>query len=130
MRRRIRRLRRFSWRWTLAFTRKPPGWRTVEGVKYLDCSLKPEGFRASRPRSASNYAWLRTRVSDFYRRRTVGSLIEALFAGSAESACRRGAEVRRTGVSTQRFPRLQSRAGLPENQANSKLSLPAARRAS
>src|SRR3954453_10591445 len=59
MRRRIRRLRRFSWRWTLAFTRKPPGWRTVEGVKHLDCSLKPGGFRASRPRSASNYTWLR-----------------------------------------------------------------------
>src|SRR5205823_3325704 len=61
MRRRIRRLRRFNWRWTLAFTRKPPGGRTVEGVKYLDCSLKPGGFRASRPRSASDYAWLRTR---------------------------------------------------------------------
>src|SRR3954468_1733799 len=60
MRRRILRLRRFNWRWTLAFTRKPPGGRTVEGVKYLDCSLKPGGFRASRPRSASDYAWLRT----------------------------------------------------------------------
>src|SRR3954453_12493328 len=60
MRRRIRRLRRFNWRWTLAFTRKPPGWRTVEGVKYLDCSPKPGGFRAYRLRSASDYAWLRT----------------------------------------------------------------------
>src|SRR5712675_264291 len=60
MRRRILRLRRFNWRWTLAFTRKPPGGRTVEGVKYLDCSPKPGGFRAYRPRSASDYAWLRT----------------------------------------------------------------------
>ena len=34
--------------------------RTVEGVKYLDCSPKPGGFRVSRPRSASDYAWLRT----------------------------------------------------------------------
>src|SRR3954453_11223139 len=62
MRRRMRRLRRFNWRWTLAFTRKPPGGRTVEGVKYLDCSPKPGGFRASRFRSASDYTWLRTRV--------------------------------------------------------------------
>ena len=31
-------------------------------VKYLDCSPKPGGFRASRPRSASDYAWLRTRT--------------------------------------------------------------------
>src|SRR5438034_11715922 len=59
IRRRILRLRRFNWRWTLAFTRKPPGGRTVEGVKYLNCSLKPGGFRASRSRSASDYAWLR-----------------------------------------------------------------------
>src|SRR4051795_9432349 len=61
IRRRILRLRRFNWRWTLAFTRKPPGRRTVEGVKYLDCSPKPGGFRACRPRSASDYAWLKTR---------------------------------------------------------------------
>src|SRR3954463_2111633 len=60
MRRRIRRLRRFNWRWTLAFTRGPPGGRTVEGVKYLDCSPEPGGFRAYRPRWASDYAWLRT----------------------------------------------------------------------
>src|SRR5436305_6318765 len=60
MRRRIRLLRRFNWRWTLAFTRKPPGGRTVEGVKYLDCSPKPGGFRVSRPRSVSDYAWLRS----------------------------------------------------------------------
>ena len=33
--------------------------RTVEGVKYLDCSPKPGGFRAFRPQSASDYAWLR-----------------------------------------------------------------------
>src|SRR5438270_1611672 len=59
MRRRMRRLRRFNWRWTLAFTRKPPGGRTVEGVKSLDCSPKPGGFRATRLRSASDYAWLR-----------------------------------------------------------------------
>src|SRR3954462_2423160 len=59
MRRRILRLRRFSWRWRLAFTRKPPGGRTVAGVKYLDCSPKPGGCRAYRPRSASDYAWLR-----------------------------------------------------------------------
>src|SRR3954454_7081549 len=60
MRRRILRLRRFNWRWTVAFTRKPPGGRTVEGVKYLDCSPEPGGFRASRLRSASDYAWLRS----------------------------------------------------------------------
>src|SRR4051794_22145234 len=60
MRRRIRLLLRFNRRWTLAFTRKPPGGRTVEGVKYLDCSPEPGGFRVSRPRSASNYAWLKT----------------------------------------------------------------------
>src|SRR3954447_6467255 len=65
MRRRIRRLRRFSWRWTLAFTRRPPGGRTVEGVKYLDCSPKPGGFRACRPRSASDYAWLRPNFRHF-----------------------------------------------------------------
>src|SRR6478752_4460095 len=64
MRRRIRRLRRFNWRWTLAFTRKPPGRRTVEGVKYLDCSPEPGGFRACWPRSASNYAWLRANAAD------------------------------------------------------------------
>src|SRR5881398_2312071 len=62
LRRRIRRLRRFNWRWTLAFTRRPPGGRTVEGVKYLDCSPEPGGFRAYRPRSASDYAWLRPRL--------------------------------------------------------------------
>src|SRR5262249_52047536 len=28
-------------------------------VKYLDCSPEPGGFRAFRPRSSSNYAWLR-----------------------------------------------------------------------
>src|SRR5438309_11164997 len=60
MRRRIRRLRRFNWRWTLAFTRKPPGWQTAEGVKYLNCSPKPGGFRVSGVESASNYAWLRS----------------------------------------------------------------------
>src|SRR3954465_14437049 len=59
-RRAILRLRRFNWRWTLAFTRKPPGGEWTRGVKYLDCSPKPGGFRVSRPRSASNYAWLRT----------------------------------------------------------------------
>src|SRR5436305_14762275 len=63
MRRRILRLRRFNWRWTLAFTRKPPGGERTRGVKYLDCSPKPGGFRASRPRSASDYAWLRTNAA-------------------------------------------------------------------
>src|SRR3954470_21188017 len=62
IRRRISRLRRFNWRWTLAFTRKPPGGERLRGVKYLDCSPEPGGFRASRPRSASDYAWLRTRL--------------------------------------------------------------------
>src|SRR6187402_458516 len=61
MRRRTLRLRRFNWRWRLAFTRKPPGGERSRGVIYLDCSPKPGGFRASRPRSASDYAWLRTR---------------------------------------------------------------------
>ena len=37
--------------------------RTVEGVKYLDCSPKPGGFRAFRLRSASNHAWLGTRAN-------------------------------------------------------------------
>src|ERR687898_433032 len=62
MRRRILRLRRFNWPWRLAFTRKPPGGRTVEGVKCLDCSPKPGGFRASRPRSALDYTCLRIRA--------------------------------------------------------------------
>src|SRR3954471_21212082 len=59
MRRRMRRLRRFNWRWRLAFTRKPPGGERSRGVIYLDCSPEPGGFRASRPRSDSDYAWLR-----------------------------------------------------------------------
>ena len=33
--------------------------RTVVEVKYLDCSPEPGGFRAYRPRSTSDYAWLR-----------------------------------------------------------------------
>src|SRR4051812_49912689 len=61
IRRRMRLLRRFSWRWTLAFTRKPPGGERLRLVKHLDCSPKPGGFRAFLPRSASDYAWLRTR---------------------------------------------------------------------
>src|SRR3954453_21601004 len=79
IRRRIRRLRRFNWRWTLAFTRKPPGGRTVEGVKYLDCSPKPEGFRAYRPRSASNYAWLRTSYLLEYHRGRPARLMTAVY---------------------------------------------------
>src|SRR5215210_6039279 len=62
MRRRIRRLRRLNWRWRLAFTRKPPGGERARRVKYLDCSPKPGGFRASRPRSASDHTWLRVRA--------------------------------------------------------------------
>src|SRR5512135_2692761 len=58
-RRRILRLRRASWRRTLAFTRKPPGCGRLRGMKYPDCPQKPGGFRASRPQHASNYAWLR-----------------------------------------------------------------------
>src|SRR4051794_4031926 len=38
--------------------------RMVEGVKYLDCSLKPEGFGVSPLRSDSDYAWLRTNSAD------------------------------------------------------------------
>src|SRR4051794_14915503 len=60
IRRRIRLLRRFNWRWTLAFTRKPPGDERLRLVKHLDCSPKPGGFRAFLPRSASDYAWLRS----------------------------------------------------------------------
>src|SRR4051812_18257250 len=60
MRRRIRRLRRFSRRWTLAFTRKPPGDEGARLVKYLDSSPKPGGFRVSWLRGAWDYAWLRT----------------------------------------------------------------------
>src|SRR5512135_994915 len=66
MRRRMRRLRRFNWRWTLAFTRKPPGVERTRGVKYLDCSRKPGGFRASRPQNASDYAWLRASRDDLF----------------------------------------------------------------
>src|SRR4051812_7769718 len=35
-----------------------------EGMKYLDCSPEPGGFRASRRRSASDYAWLKTSCQD------------------------------------------------------------------
>src|SRR6516164_5434904 len=68
MRRRMRRLRWASWRWTLAFTRKPPGVEWSRGVMYLDCSGKPGGFRASQPQNTSDYAWLRTRVTCRARR--------------------------------------------------------------
>src|SRR4051794_31307272 len=60
IRRAIRLLRRFNWRWTLAFTRKPPGGERLRLVMYLDCSPEPGGFRAFLPRSASDYAWLRS----------------------------------------------------------------------
>src|SRR5436305_6175391 len=60
MRRRIRRLRRFNWRWTLAFTRKPPGGERLRGVKYLNYPPNPGGFRASGLDPDSDYAWLRT----------------------------------------------------------------------
>src|SRR5512135_3717224 len=59
-RRRIRRFRRASWRWTLAFTRKPPGGEGSRGVNHLDCSLKQGGFRASGSQRAWGDAWLRT----------------------------------------------------------------------
>src|SRR5512135_313203 len=58
-RRRIRRLRRASWRWTLAFTQKPPGGEESRSVNHLDCSRKPGGFRASWLQRAWGYAWLR-----------------------------------------------------------------------
>ena len=35
--------------------------RTDEGVKYLDCSPKPGGFRVSSSEGSWDYAWLRTR---------------------------------------------------------------------
>src|SRR6059058_2571271 len=60
MRRRILRLRRFNWRWTLAFTRKPPGGERLRGVKYLNYPPNPGGFRASGLDPDSDYAWLRT----------------------------------------------------------------------
>src|SRR5512135_2758306 len=41
MRRRILRLRRFNWRWILAFTRKPPEGEQASVVKHLDYSRKP-----------------------------------------------------------------------------------------
>src|SRR3954468_18930650 len=59
MRRRIRRLRRFSRRWTLAFTRKPPGGEGTRLVKHLNSSPKPGGFRVSWLQGAWDYAWLR-----------------------------------------------------------------------
>jgi hypothetical protein len=42
-RRRVRRLHRGIWRWTLAFNRRPPGSEVPMWVKYVDCSLKPGG---------------------------------------------------------------------------------------
>src|SRR3954454_24684403 len=84
IRRRIRLLRRFNRRWTVAFTRKPPGGRTVEKVNYLDCSLKPGGFRASRPQSVSDYACLRTS-------RTVHRLAEGAAGGLGRTCWRPGA---------------------------------------
>src|SRR5512135_3640499 len=60
MRRRILRLRRFNWRWTLAFTRKPPEGEQASAVKHLDCSRKPGGFRVFRPQKTWDYAWLRS----------------------------------------------------------------------
>src|SRR5512135_1712979 len=60
-RRRIRRLSRASWRWTLAFTRKPPGGEPARVVNHLDCSLKPGGFRVSLLQRVWGYAWLRAR---------------------------------------------------------------------
>src|SRR5512135_2174117 len=59
-RRRMRRLRRFSRRWTLAFTRKPPEGERSRGVDHLDCSPKPGGFRGSWPQKAWGYACFRT----------------------------------------------------------------------
>src|SRR3954462_11590696 len=59
MRRRILRLRRFNWRWTLAFTRKPPGGDGSRGVNHLDCPLDPGGVRVSWAQRAWGYAWLR-----------------------------------------------------------------------
>src|SRR5438309_7435695 len=67
IRRRILRWHRFNRRWTLAFTRKPPGGELARVVKYLDCSLKPGGFRAFRPQRVWGYAWLR--VSNVGRER-------------------------------------------------------------
>src|SRR6516164_5753446 len=65
MRRRMRRLRRFNWRWRLAFTRKPPGGEQARVVKYLDCSRNPGGFRASQLQNDPNYAWLRSSLRDY-----------------------------------------------------------------
>src|SRR4051812_47206341 len=59
-RRRILRLRRFNWRWRLAFTRRPPGGEWSRGVKYLDCCPNPGGFRAFLPQRAWGDAWLKT----------------------------------------------------------------------
>src|SRR5688572_15710772 len=59
-RRRILRLRRFNWRWRLAFTRRPPGGQRSRGVEYLDCGPNPGGFRAFLPQWACGDAWLRT----------------------------------------------------------------------
>src|SRR5687768_15082939 len=59
IRRVILRLRRFHWRWRLAFTRRPPGGELTRLVKYLDCSPEPGGFRAFRTQLAWGYACLR-----------------------------------------------------------------------
>src|SRR5512142_1415537 len=90
MRRRMRRLRRFNWRWTLAFTRKPPGVEQTRDVKYLDCSRKPGGFRASRPQNTSDYAWLRTNQSEAGRM-DHPPLVESgmpIGSGVTEAACK------------------------------------------
>src|SRR3954454_12300240 len=63
-RRRIRRLRRLSRRWRLAFTRKPPGGEWARLVKHLDCSPKPGGFRVSPAQRAWGYAWFRSSRAD------------------------------------------------------------------
>src|SRR3954454_20010255 len=63
-RRRIRRLRRVSLRWTLAFTRKPPVGEESRGVNHLNCPLKPGGFRVSWPQRTWDYAWVRTKVTE------------------------------------------------------------------
>src|SRR5512135_1048972 len=72
-RRRILRLRRASWRWTLAFTRKPPGGEQARIVKYLDCSRKPGGFRVSGLQRAWGYAWLRDSPQPNVMRRLPGT---------------------------------------------------------
>src|ERR1700740_2124064 len=86
MRRTMRRLRRFNLRWTLAFTRKPPGVERTRGVMYLDCSRKPGGFRAFRPQDAADYAWLKPNLARQRPRPAAARFLDSALNSAGRSA--------------------------------------------